>query len=679
MQRQTRGGSGGLELSLMRRLRFVLLAVVAVGLVLLPSPGAVAKRARPCEERSWTGGTTEWCNGSLVYRDYVYDDYGADSGGDSPHGTGLFRPKGDVDHRQHGQALDSTDLLALRLRAEGSELVVRFELNTLLPTDATVGAVAIGTDPAAGTAVRNWGVVNTASAGWDVAYKFDARDPGANVIEGRVPLPSGDFRIQAVVALGDGTPMNVAFRPGETGNWWEDKQAAALAANDISAFGANVPLAALTTAPRHDPAPPSGPGYYERVLRTNHSMGEGVDYAGVPGPTTAKYEYLGPVQPYALFVPDGPAPHQAMLLLHGSGSAHSAVIQSAATQKVLGSNLNRILVSPLSRGFDNSYVDEGATDALDSLADVEAHWGVDRDREFVSGYSMGGGGALQLSTWFPDRWAGVIDWVGFTGDCFNGTPIAQGRQREPHTTALSDVHYHFTNDASQRSGCPLGARGNVVDYLENLRHVPSGHLFGGADELVWANEGAYMMQRLADAGVPHHLWFHPAAEHFTYAVLGDWRKEAAYTKDLVRVHRPARVVYRTNSYLYVPRLDLLPDGAYWVDGIAPRDTSTTPQGDAVVDLTSHACATGNEKTLEITRDAGTDPVPWIGQQGVLTGEVPTVPGNAISGTLTNVSSLTIKVAEACLRPGRGVDVSGIVTDGPTTITFDDGRPAVHIG
>jgi len=37
-----------------------------------------------CNEQSWFAGVTEICNGVLVYRDYVYDDYGADTGLLSP-------------------------------------------------------------------------------------------------------------------------------------------------------------------------------------------------------------------------------------------------------------------------------------------------------------------------------------------------------------------------------------------------------------------------------------------------------------------------------------------------------------------------------------------------------------------------------------------------------------------
>jgi hypothetical protein len=333
-------------------------------------------------EQSWTGGITEWCDGTLVYRDHVYDDYGADLGTTSPHGTDFSKPAGDVDHTAHDAAFNTADLLTLRLDEDGGALLVTAELNTLFEDDQTIVALAFDLDPGGDTGGGSWQAatgVDVSSAGWDVAYALGSRDVDTNLVWDRVPLPAGDFRVQAVVALGDGTPMNVAFRPTDSGTWFESAQAAALATGGVSAFGHVVSREGLLTG-RVEPAPPTGPGYWQRMFRSPHAItyagapGEGVDYTGVQNETTATFHFYGRVQPYMVFVPEGPAPHEAMLLLHGSGSGHSVVISNANTQRVLGTELNRILISPLSRGWSNSYVDEGAVDALQALADVQAHW-----------------------------------------------------------------------------------------------------------------------------------------------------------------------------------------------------------------------------------------------------------------------------------------------------------------
>ncbi|MGQ0773542.1 MAG: hypothetical protein ACT4NY_03840 [Pseudonocardiales bacterium] len=225
-------------------------------------------QAAACSEESWIGGTSEWCDGWFVHRDYVYDDYGAELGLISPHGSGFAAATGDVDHRDHGQALNSAELLVLRLRAEG---------------------------------------------------------------------------------------------------------------DDILAFG------------------------------------------------------------------DEP---------------------------------NRILISTLGRGPTNQYVDWGARDVLDVLdvlAGIKGTYRIDQDAVFVSGYSMKGQGTLQLATWFPDRFAGGMRWVGPTGDCLNGTPLAQGRQWG--LAGLEPVHPYFSNSSEEGSGCNFATRRNTLDFLENTRHVPIAHLY----------------------------------------------------------------------------------------------------------------------------------------------------------------------------------------------------------
>ncbi len=431
----------------------MLLVVLALG-----APGLVSSETRAgaapseCDERSWTAGTVEWCHGTLVYRDHVYDDTGANDPTTfrSPHGTSLNGAAGDVDHTEHGQALNSADLLALRVNLSGRRLHARFELNTLFPADSTQAVLTVDTDDNPITGGGAWGVGNLRSAGWDERFVLTRRDPVANVIEGTVTLSRDAgprIRVQAAVALGDGTPMNVAFRSDESGNWWEAKQAAALMNGDVSGFGARVAKADFGVA--HLPAPPPGPGFYDRVYTSDYPIAEGVNYAGVEGPTTATFHYLGRHQPYAVFVPPGDARHGVQLVLHGASAAHASVVDRPGMQQQFGRIQDRILVSPLGRGPDNSYVDWGARDALDVLADVESHYATDRERVFVSGYSMGGGGTLFLSSLFPDRFAGAVDWVGFTGDCLNGTPAAQGRQRPGGDSP-------FTNDAAQRGGCPLG-------------------------------------------------------------------------------------------------------------------------------------------------------------------------------------------------------------------------------
>ena len=65
------------------------------------------------------------------------------------------------------------------------------------------------------------------------------------------------------------------------------------------------------------------------------------------------------------------------------------------------------------------------------------------------------------------------------------------------------------------------------------------------------------------------------AEHFTFIVLDDWTREAAFTQDRVRVADPARVTYRTNPTHDYPEYDIVHDSAYWVSAIRQRTRATS--------------------------------------------------------------------------------------------------------
>ena len=633
--------------------------------------------AAACDERSWIAGTTEWCGGKLVYRDYVYDDNGADTmPAGSVHGTPLNRGAGDVDHREHGQALNSADLLTLRLWRDGNLLRASFDLNTLFPSDRTIAALAIDVDDDTSTGGGPWSNrIDVSSRGWDRSYIFDHRNATSNVITGSAPLPpatSKTWRIQAVIALGDGTPMNVAFRPKDSGNWWEDEQSEALASGDVSAFGQRIRVGDLTSATTHRPARTRGPGLYERVYTSEHPIKEGVNYDGlVMDGIRGTYQYLGPHQPYGLYVPKRgrTKDYGIQFALHGASANHAALVSSEGMQYAFGDHLRelgdtpRIVVVPLGRGPANSYVDYGERDVLDVLADVKRHYPVDDDRVFAGGYSMGGAGTYWLTALHPHLFAGAISWVGYTTDCLNGTPIAQGRQRpEPPAPGL------WGNEPG--SGC--NGEGNNLDYLDGTRHVPMAMLYAGLDELVWANHAAALMRRYEDLGYEHVLWFHPGAEHLTFAVLDDWLKEATWSAGRTRVTHPAHVTYRTNPYLWSSKAGVRQAAAYWVRELRPASPSRDRLGDMTVDLVSHRCAPKATYGVDLTNEAGPDPVPWVAQHGTPRKLASIPQGAVISGTVHNVRSLVIDVEGACMGSGRiALDIS---VDGPTLVRFSDGRP-----
>ncbi|MEA2422374.1 MAG: hypothetical protein QOF55_1473, partial [Thermoleophilaceae bacterium] len=482
-------------------------------------------------------------------------------------------------------------------------------LNSLYKPDSTVLAVAIDSDNNKLTGGGKWGALNVVSTGWDKIAYFDTGDPATNTIDGTMPLPPGDhWRVQAVTAIkSSGQVMNVAFRGVDEqsgfkgndassnvdpakGSWFEDKQAAALGAGDVSAFGTDVAVSDLTgkVTRRQQVAP----GLHERVYQSAYTvppLDEGRDEAGVPGRGNGNsaaaigfeqtFQYLGRFQPYGIYIPKAAGPHGMQMVFHGSSSVMSGLINQDGMQQRFGEDLNRVLVVPEARGQNGFGSDISERDLLDVMDDVQKNYDIDSDKVFAGGYSQGGYITYRMAELFPDRFAGAVDWVGFTGDDENGTP-AQGQ------------------------GYTAGAVGNVIDFVGNLRRVPTFMLYSGADELVHVNTALAMQSAFQASENIFTFYTHPAAEHLTYAALDDWRKESADTKGLTLVHNPPRVTYRTATILDDPALGNVHDSANWVSEIRQRKAAYED-----VDLTTFACG-GSVPVTETGTGSGTDPLPW---------------------------------------------------------------------
>ena len=632
----------------------LLAAVVAlVAAMARTVPAPATQPADPaCGTGSWVAGTVELCAGELVYRDYVYDDYGAATDNFGPR-LGPFGGLPTTGDQEYAGELNTADLVALRLRIDGGQLRVSFELNSLFVPDSTVAALAIDADDNAATGGGAWpGVAGVSSTGWDAVHTFTTGDPTTNTITGTIAVPPGDnWRLQAVTAQAGGPVMNVAFRGvDERGFWWEDNQANALRTGDISAFGAKVDVDELRDGVTRRTDTPAGK-VLQRVYISDYPvppgegigevLGRGVSPVGFGG---QQFNFLGRYQPYGFYLPTAPGPHGVQLMMHGYLENHSGRLffpgRDHRITEHVGEARNRILVSPLGRGPAGWYSDWSERDALDALADAEATYAPDPDRRFISGYSMGGYGTFRLGSLYPDRFAGFISWVGYTGDVFNGVPPFQGQ------------------------GGSAGAVGNPYEFIGNLRWVPGSMVYAGADELVHPQSAVFMQREIAHQGVPHVWYMHPLAEHATFILTDDWRKESDYTADLALVKDPPRVTFKTDPELGNPALDLVHDRAYWVSDIRNR-----APGYVEVDVTSHGCG----KSLPVlgeTQGAGAEPIPWTSLGMAVTGQEPLPEENRIVATVFNLASMKVG-AGSCLD--AGAVAYKVTTDGPVAITLPDTR------
>jgi pimeloyl-ACP methyl ester carboxylesterase len=652
-------------------------AAVVAGLLGALAAGTPAGAAEPDCMRpySWVAGATDLCRGAIVYGDFVGDDYGADTGARWPESQriGSLSPGAGDQSYPDGQEA-TADLIRLTLRIAGGRLHVKGLLHALYERDSTVLAVAIDTDGRESTGGGKWGELEVASGGWDRIAYFRRGNVRTNTIAGSLRLPKGRrWRIQAAVAIAEsGQVMNVAFRPDDypgwaqdaagaasdssSGSFFEDQQAEALAAGDISRFGYTVRVRDMRRGRTRRAK--VKPGLHERVYTSAYTLpptGEGMSYEGVPGRGGAdndpklgfeqSFNFLGRYQPYGIYLPKRDGPHGMQMVFHGSGSNLSALIAQPGMQRVLGEQMNRILVTPEGRGTEGWGSDVSERDLLDVIADVTKTYRVDRRRIFAGGYSQGGYVTYRMASLHPDLFAGAIDWVGFTGDGANGSPTGG-----PSYTA--------------------GAIGNGVDLIKNLLNVPTVMLYAGGDYLVHLWTARAMNDAFAATGNRYRFYMHPTAEHLTFAAADDWRKEAEYTQGLRLVRNPARVVFTTAPFLGSPRYGIRHDRAYWISGIRTRGPRTQY---GTVDLTTSACG-GRLPVLERAGGTGGDPVPWTLDEQRAASTRRLEPAPELTGTLTNVSTLRIDARRACLV-GKPLEYD-IETNGPVTIALSDGRSIV---
>jgi dienelactone hydrolase len=657
----------------MRRRALLLAAVIALG----AAPAAGASPSRCLRPHSWVGGSAWLCRGTLVYGDYVDDDFGADTGAfDSTGRTASLAPSAGDQTYPSSQDDGTADLVNLTVRRSGDRLVVTGLLNALYQANQTTLAVAIDTDNNPKTGGGKWGPLDVSSKGWDEIAFFSHGDPRTNTIGGTMPLPAGShWRVQAVTAIRSNEQvMNVAFRgtaerasagtnetSSDTGAWFEDKQAAALGHGDVSKFGLLVNRADLIHGASKQLTHARKGILHERIYRSAFTVppqNEGVSEPGVPGRgdggSPAKpgfeqsYQYLGHYQPYGIYIPSGGhGPYGMQMVFHGSSASLSSLINQPGMEQQFGRNLHRILVTPEARGNEGWDADYSERDLLDVMNDVERHYSVDHNKVYSGGYSQGGYIAYRMAELFPNRFAGLVDWVGFTGDDDNGTP-QQGT-----------VDY------------TAGAVGNVIDFVGNLRRVPSVMLYSGADELVhvWTSEAMDNAFKATDD--IYKFYMHPVAEHLTFALLDNWHKEAVDSKNWTLVHDPPRVTYTTAPFLdSVPAsLGIKHDHAYWVSRIRPA-AAAAPTKYETVDLTTFACG-GMQPISATNTRSGSDPVPWVSDERDQTGLKALPKSYRLMGTLTNVSTLSIDASQTCLA--RHAIHYDITTDGPATLGFSDGR------
>lgn len=686
-----------------------------------PSPkvvdGAVADWTG---ESSRLAGTALYSRGEYVYQDYMFDDHGAD-GGDSAQYASILDPLAEAEPRTYrldalAQALGEefgapsppattesygdaaypagagrqADLEEVRVAADASRvyLMARTSVMSAAPRTALLLLFATAAGAPPGSAVPFGAGVSTDVA--DLAVYVSASEAryadlgtgasgtlssvgGAvgfgpagftNAVEVSVPrslVERPDGRVTLAAAAGIGAPggldpaaggsgiFNLAFRFDEPVRVWMDKrQALTLGSGAIDDFFTSIEIGKLMAGYSESFEP--RPGYYERVFEST-----------TPG-LAVESGTQGRFQHYGLLIPHGyrtGSANPATFWLHWrGGKAHSAAAWVPRIFRHLGDDRGNIIISPSARGTSTWYLGKGHADFLEVWDDAMASFPIDRDRVYVSGYSMGGWGSWFLGLVYPDRFAAAFPIVGPpTCGAWAGAGPAVGVEecRSPGQTNEDE-------NANKLLTFPI---------VENAINLPYVIFQGTNDELVPVSGVTRQAVRLAELGYRYREYVFPGYEHYTFAIMDEWVEGARYFDQFRRDPNPRSVSYsitpgmedvaetvQTNGTPF----DFHFDGAYWTSELEVYDPARRASFDA------QTYGRGGTSELQLPEVGAVSPLghstPYVmhGMRWARGGTIPAA--NRFSVKMINLTHATLDLARM-----------GIATTARITAQAAMGQPA----
>lgn len=260
------------------------------------------------------------------------------------------------------------------------------------------------------------------------------------------------------------------------------------------------------------------------------------------------------LQPYALYVPKTYDPKKAyplLVSLHGATSNHllnrrrvfglgnrpgESDYEAIRNEDVAFPDVDFIVLTPYGRGEVAGYNGLAEQDVLRAMDDVQRAYNVDKERVYLTGLSMGGGGTWHLGLRYPDRFAAIV-------------PVC----------AVGDLSlFPFTQGASATDRALFDLTG-PTSIAENAANLQVFIFHGDQDPAVNVEHSRRMVARYREQGFfgKNVRYFElPGVNHFAWDFA---YRDASLFRHLLPIRRnplPDRVVYSTFS----PRFNQ----AYWV-------------------------------------------------------------------------------------------------------------------
>jgi hypothetical protein len=351
----------------------------------------------------------------------------------------------------------------------------------------------------------------------------------------------------------------------EAAMWRERLQSLDLATGSVSPFFANVSFAKLAHHVTDNSGVPTS-GTMDRILASHYSFGQGLDPSlvcsriapSVNVGAKCKGRLAGQLQPYAVYVPPGPAPadgYGLTLLLHSLSANYNQYATSHNASELGQRGGGSIVVTPSGRGPDGGYAGIAESDTFEVWNAVAHLYPLDPSWVDVSGYSMGGFGTYRLAERWPDLFARGFSVVG---------------------------------EASPASGLP------------SLRNVPMLAWNATADELVPIDETVQNTQEMTADGLRFVEDVFSPADHLTLATNDEYEPGARFLGTYRVDLDPPHVTYVVDPTEDSRLGRVVANHAYWLSGLTVRRAGSI----GTVDVRSLGFGVGDPKPSGLEQGAG---------------------------------------------------------------------------
>ncbi|MGB1456030.1 hypothetical protein [Spongiibacter marinus] len=547
-----------------------------------------------------TSGTGRYAHGAYYWTDFIYDANGA-KGPNVPFYRIGTPTGGSLHYPAANMAGNGADLFVVALGRKNGELFFRVDWQTLIDHSVPVAAFAI--DNQEGGSEEWPGITGLRSPGVDALLMLSANGAFIDYKDGSGPqfvapvtvdmasrsfiaaLPQSSLAtdqpwtlyVASGINNGEGgflndnagfrslpnqpPVFNLAFRdyddePALFNFWFDESQSTALNTGDVSAFSGEIDWARMgETEPE-----PLRYGYSNRWYLSSVSgaeLGDGNFAAGVDrseAGVVADPGYYDAVQPYGIYIPSSYSPSSESpslftWLLHSFTQNHNQYSASVPNYLLAAcENLRQsVCVTPLGRGSAGYYETAAELDFWEVWRDVAAHFNIDSEAVFTTGYSMGAIGSINLMVKYPEVFFGGVILAG------------------------SHANANLLPCSLDNNGCvePKGP-----ELMENLKWNGYYQAHGTFDQLVPFPDARATADGMRDFGYryvfdhylveDHIVWTLKDAGYSAFEKAAQWMVDWQASEGQRRA-APGELVYRWEPDKVNADWGIGPTGAWWLE------------------------------------------------------------------------------------------------------------------